>query len=282
MRNGSVADAAIATLFCEGVTCAQCMGLGGGFLMTIYTKSRGIVETLNARETAPAASHKYMFGNETQVTGPKSIAVPGELRGYWELHQRYGRLPWHTLVKPTIDLCRKGHIVSDYMASALLKREAIILASPSLKEIYINPETNRVWIVGDLIKRPLLANTLEIIAVEGVDSLYWNGTIARMLISELQSLGAIVTIEDLMHYKVVWAKPVVANMANNKFLYSVPLPGSGSILAFIMNVLNGLISGNSKELVNYQRFVETLKYAYACRTYLGDSDYVTDAIMVIK
>lgn len=29
-------DAAIATLFCEGISCAQCMGLGGGFLATVY------------------------------------------------------------------------------------------------------------------------------------------------------------------------------------------------------------------------------------------------------
>lgn len=250
--------------------------------MTIYTKSTGIVETLNARETAPAASHEDMFANESQVTGPKSIAVPGELKGYWALHQRYGSLPWHTLIQPTIDLCQNGHIVSDYMASVLLKREATILASPSLKEIYINPVTNRVWRADDIIKRPILANTLEIIAVEGVDSLYWNGTVARMLIPELQSLGGIITIEDLMHYEVVWDKPVVANLADNNFLYSVPLPASGSILAFIMNVLNGLISSDSKEIVNYQRFVEALKYAYARRTNLGDPDYVQDALMVIK
>lgn len=41
------------------------MGLGGGFLLTIYTKKSGIVETLNARETAPGAAHKDMYENNT-------------------------------------------------------------------------------------------------------------------------------------------------------------------------------------------------------------------------
>lgn len=60
-RNGSAVDAAIAALFCEGVASPQSMGLGGGFLMTIYIKETGEIETLNARETAPAAATKDMY-----------------------------------------------------------------------------------------------------------------------------------------------------------------------------------------------------------------------------
>lgn len=58
---GSVADAAIAALFCEGVSNPQSMGLGGGFLLTIFKKSSGTVQVLNARENAPYKAHKDMF-----------------------------------------------------------------------------------------------------------------------------------------------------------------------------------------------------------------------------
>ena len=38
----------------------QSMGLGGGFLMTVYTRATGITEVLNAREMAPAFANPHM------------------------------------------------------------------------------------------------------------------------------------------------------------------------------------------------------------------------------
>ena len=55
-------DAAVAGMFCNGVFTSQSMGLGGGFLMTIYQASRGKTFTLNAREAAPGLSERDMFG----------------------------------------------------------------------------------------------------------------------------------------------------------------------------------------------------------------------------
>jgi gamma-glutamyltranspeptidase / glutathione hydrolase / leukotriene-C4 hydrolase len=88
---GNVADVAVATLICEGITCPQSSGLGGGFLLTIYIKSTGKIETLNAREIAPKLATSTMYVNDTRgsVRGGKAVAVPGELKGLWQLHQKY-------------------------------------------------------------------------------------------------------------------------------------------------------------------------------------------------
>lgn len=64
-KNGSVADAAIAVQLCEGITCPQSMGLGGGFLMTIYIRESGTIETINARERAPSGATEDMYVNNT-------------------------------------------------------------------------------------------------------------------------------------------------------------------------------------------------------------------------
>lgn len=247
------------------------MGLGGGFLMTIYIKDKGKIESLIARETAPAAATENMFVND-KVEGGKAIATPGELRGYWELHKKYGKLDWARLIQPTIDLCRHGHVVTRYLGNILTKREELILNNPSLKEIYVNPETGKVWQQGDLIKRLKLAETLEIIAVEGEDALYNNGTIAQKLIPEMEKYGAILTVKDLMDYRVRWREPTKSTIINNQILYATPLPASGILVTFMLNILNGYLP--DKSVTSYHRIVEAFKFAYAKRGDLGDTDFI--------
>lgn len=271
-QNGTAADAVIATLFCEGVACAQSAGLGGGFVMTIYSRATKRVETLFARDVAPLAATVDMFANSSKVSGPLSIAVPGELKGYWELHKRYGKLPWAQLIQPTIELCRNGHVVSKFMSEMLMKYRDVVKGTPSLAEIYLNPETGDVYKIGQIVKRPKLADTLEILAREGADSMYNNGTIGQQLINDIQKMGGIITLQDLKEYRVRWDKPVEAQLIGGNRLYSLPAPASGSILVFILNVLNGWITGESNE--TYIRIAETYKYAYARRSELADPLFV--------
>lgn len=259
----------IATLFCEGIAVPQSMGLGGGFVAMLYRKEANTIETITARERAPLASTEDMFGNSTNVEGILSMATPGELKGYWEMHQKYGRVPWRVLIEPSIKLCRNGHIVSRYLADALVRYDAIIKAEPSLREIFVNPATSQVWKFQDRIKRPQLAKTLEIIAEEGVDAMYTaNGTIARLLADDIKAFGGIITVDDLVQYNVEWSKPVSTTLRNNLTLYSMPLPSSGPVLAMILNVMEGYEADDS--LTFYHRLIETYKFAYAKRSLLGD------------
>lgn len=206
------------------------------------------------------------------------MAVPGELKGIWELHQRYGTLPWKTLIQPAIDLCRNGHIVSRYFGDVLKLRESTIKSQPSLAEVFVNPETNAVWVQGDIIKRPRLADTLELIADEGVDTLYNNGTLAQKLVNEIQELGGIITIQDFMDYTVRWEDSISTKFMDHT-IHTVPLPASGSVLILILNVLNGFLPF-VRNLTFYQRIVECFKFAYAKRTDLADQYYSPEAYEV--
>lgn len=278
-EGGSVADAIISALLCEGVASAQSTGLGGGFLMTIYIKKRNEIVTLNARDVAPLAATVDMFVNKTE-TGILSTSVPGELKGYWELHQRYGKLPWSKLFEPVIELCRKGAKVTKYFANVLQEEEDAIRNSETLAAIYINPATNELYQEGDLVKRPKLADTLEIIAVEGVDSLYGNGTIAQLYVEDNQNAGGITTYEDLLQYKVQWKKPISINVKGNKTIYTMPLPGGGPLVASIVNVVN-TYKDKHESVLSLHRIVEDFKFAFAKRTYLGDDRYDKYADQVV-
>lgn len=68
-------------------------------------------------------------------------------------------------------------------------------------------------------------------------------------------------------------------MRNDDHLYTMPLPGSGIILGFILNILDGYnftktsIAETKDTVLTYHRMIEAFKYAYAKRTELGDKRF---------
>lgn len=140
---GNAVDAALATLFCNGLVTMQSMGLGGGFVANVYIAKHRRAYALNARERAPAAvdvsgnvnddadmSRRTAQPNAEDRPGagadfvdPLSarygagaVAVPGEPLGYWSLHRRFGTVPWSKLWSPTVALCRRGFVLTRHMA----------------------------------------------------------------------------------------------------------------------------------------------------------------------
>lgn len=269
-QNGTAVDAAIATSFCEGVILAHGTGLGGGFVATIYDKKSGKVEAVGARERAPIASKFDMFIGMKKIDGILSIAVPGALKGYAEMHEKYGRTPWKYLIEPSIKLCRTGFNISKTVDSFLRFSFVMphIFESATLREIFVHPNTGKMKTIGDTIKREQLAKTLEIIAKEGAESMYSvKGTIVKELLKEFKELGGILTMEDFTSYRINWQRPVASKLRGNYTLNTVPLPGSGMILALMMNILNGYEPSMSVDYVH--KMVESFKYAYAKRSNLG-------------
>ncbi|KAF7389349.1 hypothetical protein HZH66_010486 [Vespula vulgaris] len=272
-KNGSAVDAAIATLLCEGVASLHSMGLGGGFLMTIWDAENGTANYLDARETAPAAAEENMFNGDAYLSmyGGLAVAVPGELRGYWEAHKRYGKLKWRELFEPTIALCLRGSVINDYLYTYLVNKESKIKAQSTLAEILINPATKRPWKVGEKIKRTKLAETLRLIANNGPD-IFYNSSMTDEMVAEIRSFNGIITKEDFETYSVKWRKPIEVTV-DDLTIYTAPPPGSGVILAFIINILQNVVPINDQNIM-WQRIVETFKWAYAKRTELGDPEFV--------
>ena len=103
--------------------------------------------SLVARETAPMAASREMYSKgRSSKYGPGASGVPGELLGYWEAKKRFGNpdIKWADLVQPAIDLCQKGIAISSALASALHRSEESIRKDPGLREIFIDPDTDKV------------------------------------------------------------------------------------------------------------------------------------------
>lgn len=143
-------------------------------------------------------------------------------------------------------------------------------------EKYINPETGEFYNEGDTLKLPKLASTLRVVAKEGADAFYGDGSFGQKLVDEIQADGGIITIDDLKNYQPKWIKSTVSTIMKDQKLSTFPLPASGDLVTFVLNVMNGFhvedfsIEHHKEEKLLYHRLIEAFKFAFAKRTKIGD------------
>ncbi|PAV65999.1 hypothetical protein WR25_19438 isoform F [Diploscapter pachys] len=287
IQGGNAIDSVIATLLCVGVVNPQSSGIGGGFLMTLYNKTTGLCHAINARETAPAAANETMFvknKNDSSV-GYKSIAVPSEINGYWTIYRRFGsgKVPWSKLFEASIRLCNEGFPVSSNLATVLADKEKDIQAEPTMKDIFVNPATNRVYEEGDIMKRTTLGTTYQLLA-NATDpiELFYKGGMAQSIAGEISDNGGIITEKDLADYEtVVDDAPLISTLLPGDLEMCGPPPPSSFVVTQSLIVTMGeLYKSGNVDFQNpklYHDLIEMQKFAYAQRTKLGDLKFVESA-----
>jgi gamma-glutamyltranspeptidase/glutathione hydrolase/leukotriene-C4 hydrolase len=126
---------------------------------------------------------------------------------------------------------------------------------------------------GDIIKRPSLASTLQMIANEGANAFY-EGDIAKTLVNTIQSAGGIITLQDFKNYRPVIRRTMSTYYKGRK-VTTCSAPTSGPVLLSVLNLVErfqlqveGLIG------LNVHRLVEAFKFGYAFRTEMGDPDFI--------
>jgi gamma-glutamyltranspeptidase/glutathione hydrolase len=276
-KGGNAVDAAIATQFALAVVYPGAGNLGGGGFM-LARFSDGYTDALDYREKAPVAANSEMYLGETgepiankSLRGHLASGVPGTVAGLAEAHHKYGKLPWHELVQPAVDLAANGFPLTEREASGLNSiQEDLRNYNTVLPEHLMGN-----WSSGDTIKHRDLSYTLERIRDTGRDGFY-SGKIASLLIEEMKRGGGIISMEDLSNYTAVWRKPLEATYRGFKVI-SMPPPSSGGILLFqMLHAVEPfpLSKWGFNDEKTVHLMVEAQRRAYADRAYwLGDPDF---------
>ncbi|XP_025752920.1 glutathione hydrolase 5 proenzyme isoform X3 [Oreochromis niloticus] len=279
-KGGSAVDAAIAALLCTSIINPQCAGIGGGVIFTVMDSS-GKVKIINSRETVPRNVNSDLLKLCPKTTESTMewkqerswIGVPGEIRGYEAAHRLYGKLNWTDLFQPTIKLAREGFPVP-YVQGQHIPR----LNNTSIRELYLD-KNGTLLKTGDTVKFEKLADTLETIANESANAFY-NGTIARDLIIDIQKAGGNLTLEDLASYEAEVTDAWNISLGEYQ-MYFPPPPAGGAILSLILNIMKGYKMNSEpkttdEKILFYHRYIEALKFANELKTNINDPNFSSD------
>ena len=273
-QGGNAIDASVAVGFALAVTLPRAGNLGGGGFMLIHKD--GDTESLDYRETTPATVTAGDFLDEHGEKDRASrfrwpaVGVPGTVAGLHAAWKKHGSLPWGTLLQPAIDLAGNGFPVNYDLAEILAIKKPWLGQDPgALAAFYPSPDST--YAPGDIMTRPDLATTLELIKKEGPQPFY-HGSIARKIVEASQQNGGHFSLEDLAGYRAVF-RPVLRGQYRGYEIAAMPPPSSGGVaIVQALNILENFPVGEWGYSADYVHvLVEAMKLAFADRgTHLAD------------
>ena len=204
---------------------------------------------------------KYSYGYET-------IGIPGVVAGLLKLHESYGSLSLKKVMAPAIEFAEKGFKILPLESDRQKSVKKYLLEFEGSKFHFLNSDGNS-FKSGDLVIQMDLAKTLKKIANEGKKGFY-EGEVARKIVSDIQSNGGILTIEDLKNYNALDSK-VVKGFFNGNDIFSLNLPSFGAITIQILQIIDNLNLSNSENEWALQ-FDKVTSLAYKYRDFQDDLD----------
>jgi gamma-glutamyltranspeptidase/glutathione hydrolase len=273
---GTAVDAAIAANAALGLMEPTGCGIGGDLFAIVWDAENRELTGLNASGRAPAAmTIEYFRENGIESIpplGPLPVSVPGAVDGWYELHERYGRLSMSEILAPAIEYAREGFPLSEVIAYYMSRGEPYYAEYPNFAETYM-PE-GRVPRKGELFSNPRLADTYEAIAAGGRD-VFYKGEIARKIDAFMTEQGGLLRYEDLANHRSEWVTPVSTNYRGWD-VYELPPSGQGIAALQILNILEAYdiraMGFGSADYIHV--LVEAKKLAYEDRAkYYADMDF---------
>lgn len=294
------AQAALDTLKAGGnafdaiVACAAAMtvlepcsnGLGGDAFALLWPAKEGRLRGLNSSGPAPALMTEENIRTRGYTSmpriGPASITVPGIPAAWAAISAKYGRLPLGETVEAAAILAEEGYPASPLtsrgwkqsLENYRIERET----AGGRGGIMEGPEVFEGWFQvfaaapspGDLVRLPVMAETIREIGRTGSESFY-RGEIAAGIDAYMKKTGAFLRAEDLEAFSPEWVEPVGASYRGFD-IWEIPPNGQGMTALIALKILENFDFPQGKDHPDtIHKQIEALKLAFAdAHAYIED------------
>ncbi len=250
-RGGNAVDAAVAAAVASFVAEASIVNIGGGGVALVVDGLHGTRTAYDFFSVMPSGHftpdadfHQVLvdFGPEQQPfhIGRASAAVPGVVAGLCRMASVQGTLPLSTLLSPAVRLADEGAMLTTGLAYAYRILQPIFRATPELADLY-TPD-GRMYQVGERMRFPQLARTLEQLGAHGPE-LFYQGAIAQQIAADQQANHGLIQTEDLAGYTVLTAAPIRLPYRGYDVFLMPPSSLGGVLIAFALRLLEAVDVG---------------------------------------
>lgn len=277
-RGGNAVDAAIATNAMMGLVEPHYNGIGGDVFAIYYEAKTKKLYGLNAGGWAPSGLSAALLRSKNLTRMPQngiySVTVPGAVKGWEMMRQRFGSLPMSDLLAPTIFYANDGFPVTEVVARYWSESARKLAADPNAAKTYL-PNGHPLK-EGEVFRNPDLAHTLRLISEKGVAGFY-EGEIANAILSVAKDKGGTMTAADLTEYQPEWVDPI-STTYRGWTVYELPPNTQGIAALMMLNLMEpfplgeyGLTSTKALHVM-----IEAKKLAYAdMLRYVADPQFST-------
>ncbi len=197
------------------------------------------------------------FGTTKQEfhIGASSIAIPGIVKGIYQLHKEKGKLPFEDVVSPAIQAATNGIYLSQMQAYFVKLLEPILTSTKESKEIYT--KDGKLIDHTHLFKNPQYANFLKEYIIKG-DKLFYEGGVANDIEKLCKRMGGDLQKEDLSSYKIIKRKPIKFNFRNYEILTNTTPSAGGILIAFALKTLEKENLGTFGSTTHIKNLIESM------------------------
>ena len=241
---GNAMDAAIAACAVQCVVEPESTGIGGDCFCMYAPEGSSELVAFNGSGKAPAAATFEWYQSrgidQIERQSPHSVTIPGAIDAWEKLLLVHGTRELGELLRPAITLADEGYVITPRVHMDWSQQTTLLAKNVNAKKRFL--PNGRAPSIGEIHHQPELSKTLQKIAEKGRDGFY-SGPVADDIVTYLQSLGGLHTMNDFKATEGDFVKPIKSNFRGYD-IYECPPNGQGVIALLLLNIASGFSKEN--------------------------------------